>query len=110
MDGSTVHAQGTPSYTVYGPEADFFFLFVCHMKFTSPFQFHAPLFFIEYLPTVPYGQVHETTYLLHQIRSWEYGHDLGTYLYLTVGTSLMGQAQVKWGGEIRDTCSWVRCA
>lgn len=87
-----------------------FFLFVCHMKFTSPFQFHAPLLFIENLPTVPYGQVHETTYLLHQIRSWEYGHDLGNYLYLTVGTSLMGQAQVKWGGEIRDTCSWVRCA
>lgn len=65
MDGPTVHAQGTPSYTVYGPEADFFsFLFVCHMKFTSPFQFHPPLLFIEYLPTVPYGQVHETTYLL----------------------------------------------
>lgn len=42
----------------------FFFLFVCHMKFTSPFQFHPPLLFIEYLPTVPYGQVHETTYLL----------------------------------------------
>lgn len=55
----------------------FFFLSVCHMKFTSPFQFHAPLLFIENLPTVPYGQVHETTYLLHQIRSWEYGHDLG---------------------------------
>lgn len=54
MDGSTVHAQGTPSYTVYGPEADFFFFSVClpqQLKFTSPFQFHAPLLFIEYLLT-----------------------------------------------------------
>lgn len=37
MDGSTVHAQGTPSYTVYGPEA-LFFLFCLFATTSSPLR------------------------------------------------------------------------
>lgn len=42
MDGSTVHAQGTPSYTVNGPEAGFFFL-VCLFATTTEVHLSVPV-------------------------------------------------------------------